>query len=81
MIASKSLAHNFMRFISVCFVVFMLIEGTKLLNLTHQQVELDQNVDYCSFNTLSILFAVSLAAMINSEHLINIGVAWQVSRC
>ena len=75
MIANKNFAHNFMRFISISFVVFMLLEGTKLLNLTHEQVELDQNVDYCTFTTLSLLFAVSLAAMINSEHLINIGVA------
>jgi len=75
MIAQKNQIVNFMRIASFCFIIFMLMEGMKLLQLTHQQVEDDKDVDYCSFNTLTLLFAVSLAAIVNTEHLIQIGIA------
>ena len=74
-VLSKNFILYFTRLASVLFTIFMLLEGMKLIHLTPKQVEMDNDTDYCTFTTLSVLFSVSLAGIINSESLIQIGVA------
>ncbi len=75
MIASKKIILHCIQCASVCFMIYMFTEGMRILYLTPKQAELDKDVDYCNFSTLSLLFTVSLAGILNSESLILMGIA------
>ena len=75
MIVPKKFALTCMKWTSICFMIYLLSEGIRILSLTQIQIEGISDYDYCKDLTLYILLAVSIAAIINSDDVIQIGIA------